>query len=262
MIGIKRTLLLFCGLVLMNLSMADSSWAEADWSDPISIDHAGFSDGTDIMSLGKYQIESGIKFTSKTTSTNWLSQYGLFDWLELRFKVPAMMTFFATPGVFQIDSLEAGPKIRVLNKERVQIAVVPYAIFPTGSSVSSGKIISFGVELLTDISLSDAFTASLSAYPRLLGQHDAPTDDYSYDSDAAFAVALSWSATRQFSIAADAWTKMSKSTTSDKFEFAPAADLVITYLFTPNVAVDVSAGTSLDAPSTSMFGGFGLSVRL
>ena len=248
-------LLGFCGLSTSALA------EEADWSDTMNVDHPGFSDSASLMSLGRFQIESGMEFTEETASTNWLARYGLFDWMELRFEVPAIISRYGSPGVYNVDVLEAGPKVQLHNSDRLSFSVIPSVLFPAGSKDSSAKLISVGLELLTDIRLNDQLTTSIGVYSRALGQAGLQKDTYVYQLESTLVAAVAWSLTKQFAMVVDGWVVFDDLTSGSKTGSIPGLDLALSYLFTPNVSVDVYGGVTFAGSERSSFGGFGVSVR-
>ena len=236
--------------------------AERDWSDSMNFDHAGFSDGSALMTLGRFQVESGMEFTSETAVTNWLARFGLFDWMELRFEVPSIVTTYESPSVYQVDALESGVKIALYETEELQLSVLPYLMFPAGSIVSAAEVISPGLELLTDVSLVEDFTFSFGVYSRALGRRDALRENDVFTIDTTLATAITWSVTKQFGLVGDAWYTFQDLFGEASLSPTPGADVAVYYMFTPDLALDVYAGATFTADKTYSFGGFGLSARL
>lgn len=252
---------IFTLTVLSCLCVAGPSWAETEeenWNDTMSVDHAGFADGTAIVNEGRFQLESGMKFTSDQSSTNWLARYGFSTDMELRFVVSGLVAPYSDAAKLAVDTLEAGFKYRLYNGEKIQFSVLPYAIFPSGSPISSAVTLSGGIKILSDISLTDSIGISLSAYPKMLGKTVGTSNKYVFDS--AFAFSAGWSLSKQFGVCIDVFTEMSKGASS--YEFSPAADFGIIYMYSPDVTFDVYIAAPLNEDKITPKGGFGMSFRL
>lgn len=227
---------------------------------PLTPDRPGFTNSSDVVLPGRFQIESGLAETRVSAATGGaettdypesLVRFGLSPVLELRVGLPDYFTTPGGPDGFGDGLLGVKYKIYQSKDGNTKAALTPAVTLPVGARAFTSR----HVDPLLTLAAQTVSGArwGLSANVFL----SDPTQNGRRDFTTAPSGAVSYQMTPALAAYGELYDSIPR-----RGAPSPLADGGFTYLLNPNLQLDVETGAGLGGGAPVRFYGGGVSMRL
>lgn len=248
-----QTLGVLCGMVIF----APVAGAAGQESGPPELvtDRPDITESSVAVSPGLIQLELGAEAARDAdgrslTGPNLLVRYGMIPGLELRLGVPSYGSVTSSDGERQNGwgDVEIGAKWARPFGRRWAAGVIPFATLSTGSGAYRDEAATAGVVGTWSVELGERF--DLSGNTGAAWMRGVPGPGWTQT------LSLGAGVSERIGTFVEIFAEK-----DPRAAVRPFADLGATWLLTPTLQLDTSAGVGFGAASESRFFGVGLSIR-